>query len=148
MAYSKERLVVDSDQRELLTRWSQAPTTPQQVAKRCRIVLLSEAGWPDQRIAGELKLNRHKAEDILKRSNDAENAWKRFNSTGSRSRRTTEFHNQCARTGCHAIIVMDLLFSAEITRDYYPDLTTEDVRACVQHAIDVLNAEEIHVQAA
>jgi uncharacterized protein (DUF433 family) len=34
----------------------------------------------------------------------------------------------------------------DITRDYYPDLTSEDVRACVQHAIDVLEAEEIHVQ--
>jgi uncharacterized protein (DUF433 family) len=33
----------------------------------------------------------------------------------------------------------------DITRDYYPDLTSEDVRACVQHAIDVLEAEEIHV---
>jgi uncharacterized protein (DUF433 family) len=36
--------------------------------------------------------------------------------------------------------------SPEIIRDYYPDLTPEDVRACVQHAIDVMNAEEIHVQ--
>jgi transposase len=59
MAYSKESVLVDADQRELLNRWSQAHTTPQQVAKRCQIVLLSETGWSDQRIAEELKLNRH-----------------------------------------------------------------------------------------
>lgn len=29
-----------------------------------------------------------------------------------------------------------------IIRDFYPDLTTEDVRACVQHAINVLAAED------
>jgi uncharacterized protein (DUF433 family) len=35
----------------------------------------------------------------------------------------------------------------EIRRNYYPDLAVEDIRACVQHAIDVLDAEEIHVSA-
>lgn len=33
----------------------------------------------------------------------------------------------------------------EITRDYYPELTAEDVQACVQHAIDVLAAESIEL---
>ena len=33
----------------------------------------------------------------------------------------------------------------EITRDYYPDLSTEDIRACIQHAIDIMNAEEIRI---
>jgi uncharacterized protein (DUF433 family) len=33
----------------------------------------------------------------------------------------------------------------EIIRDYYPDLSTEDIRACIQHAIDVIAAEDIHV---
>lgn len=32
-----------------------------------------------------------------------------------------------------------------IVRDYYPDLQESDVRACVQYAIDVLTAEEIHL---
>ena len=41
-----------------------------------------------------------------------------------------------------------VLTPAEIIRDYYPDLKLDDVRACVQHAIDVINAEEIHVRAA
>ncbi len=33
----------------------------------------------------------------------------------------------------------------EITKDYYPDLRSEDIRACIQYAIDVLNIEDIHV---
>jgi uncharacterized protein (DUF433 family) len=33
----------------------------------------------------------------------------------------------------------------EITRDYYPDLEIEDIRACVRYAINVVAAEEIHV---
>ena len=33
----------------------------------------------------------------------------------------------------------------EIMRDYYPALTVEDIRACVQYAIDVLAAEDIRL---
>ena len=33
----------------------------------------------------------------------------------------------------------------EISRDYYPDLSLEDIRACIQHAIDVIAAEEIRI---
>jgi uncharacterized protein (DUF433 family) len=33
---------------------------------------------------------------------------------------------------------------AEIVRDYYPDLTVDDIRACVQYALDVVTIEEIH----
>ena len=33
----------------------------------------------------------------------------------------------------------------QIVRDYYPDLRADDVRACVQYAIDVLAAEDIHL---
>lgn len=32
-----------------------------------------------------------------------------------------------------------------ITTDYYPDLEETDVKACIQHAIDTIDAEEIHV---
>ncbi len=42
-------------------------------------------------------------------------------------------------------LVRDGLSFSEIIRDYYPDLQPEDVRACIQYAIDVLAAEEIHV---
>jgi uncharacterized protein (DUF433 family) len=34
---------------------------------------------------------------------------------------------------------------SQIIRDYYPDLTIEDIQACVQYAIDVLAIEEIHL---
>lgn len=40
-------------------------------------------------------------------------------------------------------LVRDGLSFAEIIRDYYPDLEPEDVRACVQYAIDVVAAEDI-----
>ncbi len=33
----------------------------------------------------------------------------------------------------------------EIICDYFPDLETEDIRACVQYAIDVVTVEDIHV---
>jgi uncharacterized protein (DUF433 family) len=34
----------------------------------------------------------------------------------------------------------------QIIRDYYPDLTLEDIRACVQYAMDVVAIEELHVE--
>lgn len=36
----------------------------------------------------------------------------------------------------------------EIIRDYHPDLQVEDIRACVQYAIDVLAAEDLHITSA
>jgi len=33
----------------------------------------------------------------------------------------------------------------QITRDHYPDLEVEDVRACVQYALDVLGVEDLHI---
>ncbi len=32
-----------------------------------------------------------------------------------------------------------------ICRDYYPDLTPEDVKACVEYARRIVRAEDIHV---
>jgi uncharacterized protein (DUF433 family) len=34
----------------------------------------------------------------------------------------------------------------EIIRDYYPDLDVEDIRACVQYAIALVAAEDIHLR--
>ncbi|MFB3887584.1 MAG: DUF433 domain-containing protein [Thermodesulfobacteriota bacterium] len=34
----------------------------------------------------------------------------------------------------------------EIMRKYYPDLSNEDIKACVQYAVDVVRSEEIHVE--
>ena len=42
-------------------------------------------------------------------------------------------------------LVREGLSFAEIIRDYHPDLEAEDVRACIQYAIDVVAAEDIHV---
>lgn len=35
----------------------------------------------------------------------------------------------------------------EIIEDYYPDLTPEDIRACIQYAIALVAAEDIHLTA-
>ena len=34
---------------------------------------------------------------------------------------------------------------SEVINDYYPDLTQDDIRACVQYAIDVLAVEDLHL---
>jgi len=59
MCITTESVSVEADQRELLEQWSRAHSTPQQVGKRCRIVLLSQEGCSDRRIARDLGLNRH-----------------------------------------------------------------------------------------
>lgn len=43
--------------------------------------------------------------------------------------------------------VLELVREAfsQIIQNYYPDLEPEDIRACIQHAIDVLNVEEIRL---
>ena len=33
----------------------------------------------------------------------------------------------------------------EIINKYYPDITINDIKACVQYAIDVIKSEEIHL---
>lgn len=35
----------------------------------------------------------------------------------------------------------------KIIQDYYPDLQVDDIRACIQYAIEVLAAEDLHVAA-
>jgi uncharacterized protein (DUF433 family) len=42
-------------------------------------------------------------------------------------------------------LVGEGLSFAEIIRDYYPDLAPEDIRACIQFAIDVVTVEDIHL---
>ena len=45
-------------------------------------------------------------------------------------------------------LVREGISFSEIMRDYYPDLSPEDIRACIQYAIDVMTAEEIRLAAA
>ena len=33
----------------------------------------------------------------------------------------------------------------EILTDFHPDLSREDLRACLQYAIDVIHAEDVHL---
>jgi uncharacterized protein (DUF433 family) len=42
-------------------------------------------------------------------------------------------------------LVREGLTFAEIGRDYYPALQPADIQACIQYAIDVLAAEDIHL---
>jgi uncharacterized protein (DUF433 family) len=36
----------------------------------------------------------------------------------------------------------------EIIKNYYPDLTVEDIRACLSYAIALVSGEDIHLTAA
>ena len=45
-------------------------------------------------------------------------------------------------------LVSEGLSFEQIIRDYYPDLQLEDVRACVQYAMEVVASEDIHVTVA
>jgi uncharacterized protein (DUF433 family) len=45
-------------------------------------------------------------------------------------------------------LVREGLTFAEVTGNYYPDLSTDDIRACLQYAIDVVTAEDIHLSPA
>jgi uncharacterized protein (DUF433 family) len=45
-------------------------------------------------------------------------------------------------------LVSEGLSFGEIIRDFYPDLTPDDIRACIRYAMDVMAAEELHVTVA
>ena len=51
------------------------------------------------------------------------------------------------RIPVHSVLelVREGISFSEIIRDYYPDLEVDDIRACIQHAIDVLAVEDIHL---
>jgi uncharacterized protein (DUF433 family) len=42
-------------------------------------------------------------------------------------------------------LVRDGVGIQQIIAEYYPDLEPDDVRACIQYAIDVISAEDIHL---
>ncbi len=44
-------------------------------------------------------------------------------------------------------LVREGISFTEIRRDYFPDLSVEDIQACVQYAMDVVSLEEIHLTA-
>ena len=42
-------------------------------------------------------------------------------------------------------LIRDGIAFDRIIRDYYPDLTAEDIRACIQYAMDIVAVEDVHV---
>ena len=42
-------------------------------------------------------------------------------------------------------LVREGLSFTAIIKDYYPELNVEDIQACIEYAIDVVAAEEIHI---
>jgi uncharacterized protein (DUF433 family) len=42
-------------------------------------------------------------------------------------------------------LVREGIAFSKIVTDYYPDLTNDDIRACVQYAMDVLAVEDIRL---
>ena len=63
----------------------------------------------------------------------------------SESQLTGPFGKPCVeRDFCaeRARSVREGLSFSQIIQDYYPDLETEDIRACIQYAIDVVAVED------
>jgi uncharacterized protein (DUF433 family) len=42
-------------------------------------------------------------------------------------------------------LVREGVSADEIRRDYYPELSVDDIRACVQYAIDLIALEDIRI---
>src|SRR2546427_7134887 len=61
MARSSPLVSLAADDLEQVVRWEAAPSTPQQVALRCRLVLAAAAGKQDLEIASIYDVNRHTA---------------------------------------------------------------------------------------
>jgi transposase len=59
MPKSAMALTLPAGDQEQIGAWLRAPSTPQQVALRCRIVLAAAQGQQDLEIAAQLKVNRH-----------------------------------------------------------------------------------------
>ena len=45
-------------------------------------------------------------------------------------------------------LVRDGIPFEQIIRDYHPGLTTEDIQACVQYAMDIVAVEDVHIEMA
>src|SRR6516225_1959218 len=51
-------LMIDENQRQQLESWARAGTTPQRVARKCRVVLLASQGVSNHAIAQQTGLSR------------------------------------------------------------------------------------------
>lgn len=57
-----------------------------------------------------------------------------------------------AGTRVPVYVVLDLVEAGIsfdiIVRDYYPDISVDDVKACIKYAKDIVQSEEIHISEA
>ena len=44
-------------------------------------------------------------------------------------------------------LVNEGLSFQRIIEEYYPELMVEDIKACIKYAIDLINSEDVHVEA-
>ena len=44
-------------------------------------------------------------------------------------------------------LVKDGISFDDIIKKYYPDITIEDIQACIEYAMDIITSEEIHLEA-
>ena len=45
-------------------------------------------------------------------------------------------------------LVQEGITFRKIIEDYYPDLKIEDIKACVQYAVDIIRSEEVYAEVA
>lgn len=48
---------------------------------------------------------------------------------------------------CILELIKEGISFAEIKKEYYPEIEINDIQACIQYAIDVVVAEDIHINA-
>lgn len=42
-------------------------------------------------------------------------------------------------------LVSEGLSFEEVIKNYYPELTVEDIKACIKYAVDLIASEDIHI---
>jgi len=45
-------------------------------------------------------------------------------------------------------LVQEGISFEKIIEDYYPGITIEDIKACIQYALDIIRSEEIYAEVA
>ncbi len=45
-------------------------------------------------------------------------------------------------------LIQEAISFNEIIEKYYPDLTVDDIKACVKYVLDIISSEEVHIESA
>lgn len=52
-------------------------------------------------------------------------------------------------TRIHVYCILELVQAGitfeEIIKNYYPDISFDDIKACIQYAVDIVKSEEVHI---